>query len=111
MSQADGASLPGSNVVMAALRERIDALDKQLVSLLAERQRQIEAAAVVKRANGIPARVTERVDEVLRHVAICAEKENLDAGLAQTLWTTMIEWSIAYEERLMTASGEKRDSA
>jgi isochorismate pyruvate lyase len=96
---------------MANVRQNIDDLDDQLVSLLAQRQRQIEAAAEVKRNNAIPARVPERVDEVLHRVAARAEKENLDSGLAKSLWTTIIEWSIAYEARLMKSSGEERDSA
>jgi len=96
---------------MANVRQNIDDLDDQLVSLLAQRQRQIEAAAEVKRNNAIPARVPERVDEVLHRVAVQAKKENFDGGLAQSLWTTIIEWSIAYEERLLENSGEKTDRA
>jgi isochorismate pyruvate lyase len=92
---------------MAGVRQSIDDLDDELVALLARRQRQIEAAAGIKRANGIPALVPERVDEVLRNVAAHAEKHNLDGGLAKSLWTAIIEWSIAYEERLMKEAAEK----
>ena len=92
---------------MACVRQSIDDLDDELVALLARRQRQIEAAARIKRANGIPALVPERVDEVLRNVAAHAEKHNFDGGLANSLWTTIIEWSIAYEERLMQQAAEK----
>jgi len=92
---------------MAGVREGIDDLDVQLVALLAHRQRKIEAAAQVKRANGIPALVPERVDEVLRNVDARAQAENLDGALAKSLWTTIIDWSIAYEERLMKQAAEK----
>jgi isochorismate pyruvate lyase len=98
-----GATLP-PNAEMAALRQRIDALDEALVKILAERQRQIEQAAAIKTRIGWPARIPPRVDEVLERVATEAGRKNLDADLARKLWTAMIEWSIAYEERLMKAA-------
>jgi isochorismate pyruvate lyase len=100
-----------SDADMAALREKIDRIDAALVDLLAERQACIAAAAGVKARIGWPARIGSRVDEVQQKVTRRANENGLDADLARKLWTAIIEWSIAYEERLMTASGEKRDSA
>jgi isochorismate pyruvate lyase len=100
----EGETALAPNAEMAALRQKIDALDAALVQLLAERQRQIEAAAAIKMRIGWPARIAERVDEVLRRVAVEAGRKNLDADLARKLWSAMIEWSIAYEERLMHAA-------
>ena len=109
MSESSGE--PSENAEMAALREKIDSLDVALVKLLAERQRQIENAAEIKSRIGWPARITPRVNEVLGNVAAQAEIQNLDLGLARSLWTVLVEWSIAYEERLMKSSGEKMDPA
>ena len=103
-----GESQP-ANAEMAALREKIDSLDEALVKLLAERQRQIENAAEIKSRIGWPARITPRVNEVLSNVAAQAENQNLDVGLARSLWTVLVEWSIAYEERLIRKSGEGMD--
>ena len=86
---------------MAALRARIDTIDAGLVDLFAERQRCIEAAAEIKTRIGWPARIPPRVDEVLDRVAARARQDNLDPDLARALWTALVEWSIAYEERLM----------
>ncbi|MBG0811801.1 chorismate mutase [Methylosinus sp. H3A] len=86
---------------MSDVRATIDSLDDELVALLARRQRQIERAAAVKPSLGIPARVPERVDEVLARVAAAAEREGLAGEVAQALWRALIEWSIAHEERLM----------
>jgi isochorismate pyruvate lyase len=94
-----------TNAEMAAVREKIDSLDETLVKLLAERQRQIEAAAEIKSRIGWPARIQPRVEEVLTRVATQAQKHDLDAGLARSLWSALIEWSIGYEERLMKKSG------
>jgi isochorismate pyruvate lyase len=100
MSGADDRT-PATNAEMAALRTKIDSIDAALVDALAERQRCIETAADIKRRIGWPARIPPRVDEVLARVAARARQENLDSDLAQSLWTAIIEWSIAYEERLM----------
>jgi isochorismate pyruvate lyase len=86
---------------MSDVRRIIDELDDELVALLAKRQRQIERAAKVKPALGIPARVPDRVDEVLARVLGASRREGLSVEVAMTLWTTIIEWSIQYEERLM----------
>jgi isochorismate pyruvate lyase len=95
----EGAATPQE--IMADVRRVIDGLDDELVRLLALRQRQIERAAKVKPALGIPARVPERVDEVLARVLGAARRESLSVEVAMNLWTAIIEWSIQYEERLM----------
>lgn len=86
---------------MADVRRVIDALDDELVALFAKRQRQIERAARVKPLLDIPARVPERIDEVLARVEEAARREGLSPELSSELWTRVIEWSIEYEERLM----------
>ncbi len=96
---------------MSDVRREIDALDDELVALLARRQRQIERAARVKPDLGIPARVPERIDEVLARVLGASRREGLSVELAMTLWTTIMEWSISYEERLMGAKAPKGDGA
>ena len=100
----DETTILAPNAEMAALRQRIDALDVALVELLAERQRQIEAAAEIKTRIGWPARIQPRVNEVLDRVLAEAGRKNLDPELARKLWTQVIEWSIFYEERLMQAA-------
>jgi isochorismate pyruvate lyase len=95
---------------MSDVRRLIDELDEELVALLAKRQRQIERAARVKPALGIPANVPERVDEVLAHVLGVARREGLSVELAMNLWRALIDWSIQYEERLMGDRAPKRDS-
>ena len=96
-----------SNAEMAALRQKIDALDTALVDLFAERQRCIESAAEIKSRIGWPARISARVDEVLNRVVARAAEKKLDEDLARSLWTALVEWSIAYEERLMRAPAKE----
>lgn len=94
---------------MADVRKLIDALDDEIVALLAKRQRQIERAAAVKPLLGVPARVPERIDEVLARVLGAARREGLSSTLAMSLWTAIIEWSIDYEEKLMGGAAAKSD--
>jgi isochorismate pyruvate lyase len=95
---------------MSDVRRLIDELDEELVALLAKRQRQIERAARVKPALGMPANVPERVDEVLAHVLGVARREGLSVEVAMNLWRAVIDWSIQYEERLMGDRAPKRDT-
>lgn len=81
------------------LRGDIDRIDEQLVKLLAQRQKMVEAIVAIKKQQKIPARVPERVDHVLDHVRALAVNYRLDPALAETMWTEMIEWFIAYEDR------------
>lgn len=84
---------------MAELREVIDGIDRDLVALLAQRQACIDRAAEIKAESGLPARIPDRVDAVLDRVAEAAAAAGLAPDLADALWTTMIEWSIAREEK------------
>jgi isochorismate pyruvate lyase len=95
-----------TNAEMSALRQSIDGIDEALVKLLAERQRHIAMAAEIKTRIGWPARISTRVDEVIGRVQAAALRENLSPELATNLWTTLVEWSIGYEQELMGATSD-----
>ena len=82
---------------MAALRTQIDAIDVELIALLTTRSRYIDRAVDLKRIEGLPARTTDRVAEVLDKVAATAEAQGLDPALARRLWAELTEWSIQRE--------------
>ena len=86
---------------MAELRVEIDALDRQLVALLAQRATYIDRAAELKPAEGLPARIDERVEDVVAKVRITAQEAGFDPDLAEAIWRRMIDWSIAREERVL----------
>jgi isochorismate pyruvate lyase len=87
------------NETIVGLRKEIDVIDERIVKLLAERQRVVERILTLKKQQKIPARVPERVDHVLDHVRALAVNYRLDPALAETMWTEMIEWFIAFEDR------------
>ncbi len=84
---------------MADLRLQIDAIDLQLLDLLATRSHYIDRAIDLKRIEGLPARTVDRVAEVLTKVKDQATSIGLDETLAETLWTDLIEWGIARESQ------------
>ena len=89
---------PADLADMAALRAEIDATDKALSALLGHRARLISRAAELKAENGWPARIADRVDEVIANAMAHAEAEGYDPALAETLWRELVEWSIRREE-------------
>lgn len=86
---------------MADIRAEIDRLDRDLVALLARRAACIDRAVAAKRAEGLPARIDARVDEVIANVRAIAAAERLDPDLVGEIWTRLIDWSIAREERAL----------
>lgn len=86
---------------MAELRPEIDALDREIVALLARRATYIDRAAQLKPAEALPARIDARVEEVVRNVRAAAAAGGLDEALIETLWRQLIDWSIAREERVL----------
>lgn len=83
---------------MRDVRAEIDRLDVALVRLLVERAGYIDRAAEVKAGVGWPARIDERVEQVVENVRSLAGAEGLDPDLAEALWRRLIDWSIAREE-------------
>jgi isochorismate pyruvate lyase len=85
--------------VLAELRRRIDGIDRELVALLAKRQRCVEEVIEIKRTAKLPARIPARIDEVLAHIRKLAVAANAEPDLAVAVWREMIEQFIAFEER------------
>ena len=88
---------PACCKTMTELRVQIDAIDVELIALLMKRSSYIDRAVDLKRIEGLPARTTGRVAEVLDNVATKAMSEGLDPRLAKKLWSELIEWSIQRE--------------
>jgi len=88
---------------MAELRVEIDSIDGSLVELLAVRSRYIDRAVDLKRIEGLPARIDDRVEQVVTKVRASANENNLDEDLVERLWREMIEWSILREAKHLGA--------
>ena len=92
---------PKPSASLADLRREIDALDAELVSVLARRQRCVERVIEIKRVQDLPARLPDRIEEVLKRVSRLAAAQKLEPELAVAVWREMIEQFIAFEERVL----------
>jgi len=83
---------------MADVRAEIDRLDRELVTLLVERQSFMDAAARIKGHRGAVLD-RPRIEDVVSKVLAEAEKQGLSAAIAEPVWRTLIDRCIAYEFR------------
>ena len=81
---------------MKELRQGVDALDRALVTLLAERQGYMDAAARIKPDRGA-VRDDARIEDVVAKVKAAARAAGLSEAIAEPVWRTLIERCIAHE--------------
>jgi isochorismate pyruvate lyase len=87
---------PESCASMTELRQAIDVLDVRLVGLLALRQAYVERAAVLKSARGA-VHDAARIEEVVRKVVDEGKRAGLSPAIAEKVWRSLIDASIAHE--------------
>jgi isochorismate pyruvate lyase len=81
---------------MEDVREGVDALDRELVRMLAIRQGYMEAAARIKPTFD-DVRVPWRIEDVVEKVLAESLKQGLSARIAEPVWRELIECCIAHE--------------
>ena len=92
----DDRSAPAECTTMAQVRQGVDALDRLLVTILAERQRYMDAAARIK-PNREAVRDTARIEDVVTKVKAQAREVGLSEEIAEPVWRLLIERCIAHE--------------
>lgn len=81
---------------MVEVRQGVDALDRALVTLLAERQRYMHAAARIKPSRDV-VHDDARIEDVVSKVLAAAETAGLSPDIAEPVWRTLIDRCIAHE--------------
>lgn len=81
---------------MIDVRREIDRVDREIVTLIAERQSYIEQAGHIK-ATRDTVRDTPRVEDVVAKAKAKATSVGAHPDLIETVYRTMIEWCIRYE--------------
>ena len=89
---------PEDCTTMAHIRAEIDRLDEELVALFAQRTAYIDRAAAIKEQVGLPARIDDRVEQVVANVRRHAAAHGLPPDKLEKLWRKLIDWSIEREE-------------
>jgi len=81
---------------MIEVREGVDALDRELVSLLVRRQAYMSAAARIKGSREA-VYDAERIEDVVSKVLVEAARLGLSAEIAEPVWRELITQCIAFE--------------
>jgi chorismate mutase-like protein len=76
---------------LADIRKEINAIDDEIIALLARRFALLPEVVAYKQAHGLPAVIPERVQEVLDRNAARAEKLGLDAALIRAVYERIID--------------------
>ncbi len=84
---------------LVELRRKIDALDVELIALLAKREKYIADVLVIKKSQNLPARIQPRIDAVINNAADRASAIGMNPELARTVWAAMVEWFVQHEEK------------
>ncbi len=92
----DDRPLPADCETMLDVRKGVDALDRALVLVLAERQRYMDAAARIK-GERHAVLDTARIEDVVTKVKAAARDAGLSEEIAEPVWRMLIDRCIAYE--------------
>jgi isochorismate pyruvate lyase len=87
---------PENCTTMAEVRAGVDALDRELVALLATRFGYMRAAARIKQTREA-VRDEERKASVIAAAVAAAEAEGIPGDVVGDIWERLVEGSIAYE--------------
>ncbi|MGH8138237.1 MAG: prephenate dehydrogenase/arogenate dehydrogenase family protein [Steroidobacteraceae bacterium] len=93
------AAMTRDDVTLDALRQRVTDIDRQMISLVAERKHISAEVARVKRATGYPTRDYEREREVILGVRTMATELGVSPGLAEDLLRLLIRSSLTTQEQ------------
>lgn len=78
------------------VRERIDAVDREIVRLLGERSGYVQQVVRFKRT-AEDARAPARVEQVIARVRSHADETGVDPDLVERIYRLMIDWFIEEE--------------
>ena len=92
----DPRTTPEACASMVEVRQGVDALDRALVRLLAERQRYMDAAARIKPDRSV-VHDDARIEDVVSKVLAAAGPAGLSPAIAEPVWRTLIDRCIAHE--------------
>jgi chorismate mutase / prephenate dehydrogenase len=101
-------SLPASSVedgmTLEQLRQQLDQLDGELLSIIAKRQAISREVAAAKRATGHPTRDYQREREVIVGVRRRAEQAGVSGDLAEDVLRLLIRSSLTTQEQVSVAT-------
>jgi chorismate mutase len=91
-------------------REKIDALDDQILTLLGERFGIVREVGALKTREDITIVQTARVHEVIERNAKRAESENIDPDVIRQIYTILIDYAHILENSIKDAKSKDAKS-
>jgi chorismate mutase/prephenate dehydratase len=91
---------------LAALRDRIEAVDRQILALIAERLAIVEDVAAAKLASASPFRDREREESLLARLRAMAVAAGLDPQQIERMYRVVMDMSVAHQERAVRARSD-----
>jgi chorismate mutase/prephenate dehydratase len=83
---------------LGSLRDRIEAVDRNIIALLAERLKIVEDVAAAKLTSASPFRDREREDLLLQRLRGLAVDAGVDAHQVERLYRVVMDMSVAHQE-------------
>jgi len=83
---------------LASLRDRIEAVDRNIIALLAERLKIVEEVVDAKLTTASPVRDREREDLLMQRLRGLAVDAGLDAHQVERLYRVVMDMSVAHQE-------------
>jgi chorismate mutase / prephenate dehydrogenase len=96
--------MTGDNTTLDDLRNRLNDIDRQLLTLIAERQAISREVAQVKRRTGYPTRDYQREREVIMGVRAVAQEQGVSPALAENILRLLIRSSLTAQEQESVAA-------
>jgi len=96
--------------ILKPYRARIDAIDDEIVDLLARRMGVIREVAALKSERGIPAVLQDRVDEVRERCIARGLDNGLDPAFVRELYVRIIENACDLENTLIRNSDGRKSA-
>ncbi len=84
-------------------REEIDAIDAQIIELLARRRDCVDGITGVKLATDLKAHQPERMNQVISSRRQLATQNNLDPGVIEAIWRLLIAYFTQLEEEALNS--------
>lgn len=84
---------------LAALRDRIEAIDRQIIGLLAERLEIVEQVIAAKLETASPFRDRAREESLITRLRAIASSAGLDPHQIERLYRVVMDMSVAHQER------------
>ena len=88
---------------LSTLRDRIDAVDRQIIALLAERLRIVEEVVLAKLDAASPFRDREREERLLLRLRAHATEAGIDPHEIERLYRVVMDMSVAHQEATVRA--------